>query len=253
MKINFPFRLPTDISTLTAMSFRNKGHLLQRILSKLFLVGGGKTRPSISRGIYVIVQRLLEIKKHQGLRGLTSYLKTCSVSSQQALGGMVHPNLTDLNTRVSRTSKGIPKILPVPWRNEIFHRPILCKLILSIFAIYRFFLYESPVKIRAITDPYSGTQTILKELSLYIPAFFKALKSINAYEAPSVSDHTILPSFNIYEECEERPDSIFPILTKGPTTSNYNGPIPLKHQLTTGRAVRKGKYPLQPIAFAKSI
>jgi hypothetical protein len=202
-RIFFPFRLPLDIKALTAMSFRNKGHLLITILMKINMLVGGKTRSSNVRGIYIIVQRLLQIKRHQGLKGLTSFMKTCSVSTQQALGGMVHPNLTDLNTRVSRTSKGIPKILPVAWRTELFERPVLCRLILSIFAVYRFFLYESPVKVKAITDPYHGDINAVEDLSKYIPAFFKALSSIGAY-TPYIQPDSI--------------GSIFGILTQSPTS-----------------------------------
>jgi hypothetical protein len=223
MRIFFPYRLPLDIKNLTVMSFRNKGSNLVAMLSKINLLVGGKTREPIIRGIYTIVQRLLLIKKHQGLKGLTSFMKTCSVSTQQALGGMVHPNLTDLNTRVSRTSKGIPKILPVLWREELFHNPVLCRLILSIFAVYRVFLYESPVKVAEITNPYTGSVTSIQELSVHIPSFFKALTSIKAYES------WIAP---------ESIGSIFGIITQSPTSydTKVTKRIWSSHRISVARA-----------------
>lgn len=131
-KTYFPFRPALDVAILTAQSFRNKGHLLFQMLTKINIAISGKTSEPICRGTRILILRFSKIRQDQGLRGLTSYLKTCSVSTQQALGGHVHPNLTDLNTRVKRTALGIPKVLPVIWRKEIFSRPLLARYILSI-------------------------------------------------------------------------------------------------------------------------
>jgi hypothetical protein len=222
MKIKFPFRIPTNQKLLTVLSFRNKGHLLFSMLMKINIAVGGKTRQPICRGTYSIIQSLLKIKKHQGLKGLTSYLKTCSVSCQQALGGHVHPNLTDLNTRVSRTAAGIPKVLPVLWRSEIFTRPILARYILSIFAIYRFFLYESAVKVKAITSPFSGDAAFLASLDNYIPIFFKTLSKSGA--------------FPVWEglDPEYEGDSLFPILTQSPTSKGIG--LWSSHRISVMRA-----------------
>lgn len=111
--IRFPFRLPSDVKTLTAMSFRNKGHaLLLSILNKIEIAVYGETRETIVRGTVRIIKRFYKIYSKQGMKGLVSFLKTCSVISQQALGGHVLPSLTPLNTRVSRGCNGFPRVLP---------------------------------------------------------------------------------------------------------------------------------------------
>jgi hypothetical protein len=224
MKVKFyPFRLPLKATQLTAMSFRNKGHLLFNILTKLNIAISGKTRTSLCRGTYIVIQRMLAIHKAQGLKGLTTYLKSCSVSCQQALGGHVHPNLTDLNCRVSRTARGIPTILPVLWRQLIFTDPLMAKYILTIFAVYRFFLFESPVKVKAITDPFSGSENALAALRVYIPVFFRALTSMGAFP----DNRKVSP--------EVRP--LFPILTQSPTsTRTVKGMIWSSHRVSVLRA-----------------
>jgi len=209
MMKNIKFRLPTDMTKLTGMLFRNEGHLLPLVFNKILLAVGGRTDSSIIGGSIAIAKRLIRIKQKQGLKGLTLFLKTCSVSAQQALGGHVVQDSGAISSRISRTKRGVPRILPVLWRSRLFNEPILCRYILSIFAIYRVFLFESPVKISTITDPYSGNVKYLSDLSKYIPAFFKALRRF-----------VKLPKDRSVEF------SVTPILTKSPTTfsSRRGGP-----------------------------
>jgi hypothetical protein len=207
-RIFFPFRLPANVATLTALSFRNKGHMLLVILSKISLAIYGQTKPTVIGGTWTMIQRMLKIRASQGLKGLTLYLKTCSVCSQQALGSHILPSTTPLNARVSRTSKGVPRILPILWRTNIFNSPYLARYVLSIFAIYRFFLYESPVKVKAITAPYSGSHEELERLAALVPDFMIALTRKGWLYLPIQL---------------ERYPKLFPILTKSPTTFMYKG------------------------------
>lgn len=212
-KLFLPFRLPSDIKTLTAMSFRNKGHMLLTILNKIALAVYGKTREPIVRGTVYIVRRLYVIYSKQGMKGLVSFMKTCSVITQQTLGGHVLPSLTPLNTRVSRGCHGFPRIIPRIWRARLLTSPLLAKYCLSIFALYRFLLFDSPVKVKAITDPYKGNSTIILELTELIPSFFSAMSKYSDFI--TIKDETELR--------QEEGSKLFSVLTKGPTTFPYKG------------------------------
>lgn len=204
----FPFKLPTTLGLLSDVSFRNKGHLMQIILSKIWLALGGHTNPSVIRSTSHIVKKLLLIKQAQGKRGLTLYLKVCSILMQQSLGGHIVHDLTVFNTRISRTKSNVPTILPVLWRSNLRNRPMLVRYILSIFAIYRFLIFDSPVKIDAITAPFKGDKIFLDSLSGYIPDFFSVISIYN-------------PDYRFHQEkLTIEPCSI---LTKGPTTFKEEG------------------------------
>jgi len=223
MRIHFPNKLPTSVARLTGMSFRNKGHLMMKILKLIFLSLGGKTNPSIIRGTFHIVLKLIEIYRKQGLKGTTLYLKTCSVLTQQCLGGHIIPDITPLGTRISRTKRGVPCILPILWRRRIFTEPRLTRYVLSIFAIYRFLLYDSPVKIGSITNPSTANQNYLKTIEGYIPQFFKSLA------------RSTRKGLDYHKKTITR---LSPILTKSPTTfpSLQKKPMWSSNNLSVARA-----------------
>jgi hypothetical protein len=210
----FPNYVPLNLTWLTEQSFRNKGHLLLKMLNSIYLIIGGKANQSVVRTTYVILCRIREIHRVQGLKGTVKYLKTCSVISQQFLGGHYHSNLSDLDTRVSRTRSGIPRIIPILWRVRFGKDILLTRYILSIFAIYRLFLYESPVKVSAITDPFNGDLKFLESLNQYIPDFISGLSSLIQVDLPKRAEkrRLELASKDAYSI------ELAPILTKSPTT-----------------------------------
>lgn len=213
MRKLFPNQLPLDMKKLTVLSFRNKGHLLLKMLQNIYLILGGRTSPTLVRATYVTIQRIVAIKRTNGLKGIVKYLKTCSVISQQFLGGHHHHNLTDLDMRVSRTRSGLPRLMPVLWRQRFGKDILLTRYILSIFAIYRILLFESPVKVKSIVAPFSGDADYLKSLDRYIAPFFGALSKL-------IKSDILLDA-----QVDRRvPKMVLsPILTKSPTTFNKDG------------------------------
>lgn len=228
--LKFPFRLPVDLSKLSDMSFRNGGLLLRNIVLKLWISVGGRQTPTIVRATSVIVKKLVAIKDKQGYKGVTLYMKTCSIMMQQAFGNHKEHSLTPFGSRASRTRKGVPRILPVLWRRNIFTNFILAQYVLSIFAIYRFLLYDSKVKVDTITAPFDGNQKELAKLSRFIPEFFNIMKIYTgdiarlrqSYVPKLQVDNTFENNPMGYFESPTGKDFTFTILTKSPTT--YKSP-----------------------------
>lgn len=213
MRKLFPNQLPLDMKKLTVLSFRNKGHLMLSMLKSIALILGGRTRPTLVRATYVTISKICVIKQNNGLKGVVKYLKTCSVISQQYLGGHHHHNLTDLDMRVSRTRLGLPRLMPVLWRQRFGKDIFLTRYILSIFAIYRILLFESPVKIKAIIAPFSGDSMFLTSLDKFIAPFFGALSKL-------IKSDILLDA----QVARRTPKMVLsPILTKSPTTFNKVG------------------------------
>jgi hypothetical protein len=100
---------------------------------------------------------LQSVRKDQGVRGLTLYLKSSSICLQQSLAGYRIANVTLVGPRVSRTASGIPRIIPRIHRSIIINRRpgcyFLMKYYLSIFYLYRVLNFPGKLKLNTITDP----------------------------------------------------------------------------------------------------
>lgn len=89
-----------------------------------------------------------------GRPGLVLYLKACNVLLMQSTGGMILKGTRDLGVAVSRTSDGIPRIIPRVMRNMIRQgdRNAL-RIWLSLFSLYRVIDYPGSLKLSTITEP----------------------------------------------------------------------------------------------------
>lgn len=156
------------------MISRNRGRPLIRYFIMLCRVLGGSLRRNWVRVVYLLVIRLSAVHKHQGVPGLVKFLKTCSVSLQQHLGGHYERDLTSLGPRISRTKDGIPRILPSGVRKAIRSGSVFyIRLSLTVFALYRVLVYTGTLKTKTITDPYLGTVQALNRVKAFIPRFSK--------------------------------------------------------------------------------
>lgn len=97
------------------------------------------------------------IQRTQGTKGLILYLKSCSVSLQQAIGGQVHPNSLDLGSRISRTRSGLPRVIPARHRILISNQgpgyAVWIRFYLTVFSMYRVIPLVGRPKFNTITDP----------------------------------------------------------------------------------------------------
>jgi hypothetical protein len=75
------------------------------------------------RGLVVLIYRIENLRKKQGLRGVCLYLKACSILVIKFATSDPSPrNSVTYGPHVSLTNKGIPRILPIILRKEVSSR-----------------------------------------------------------------------------------------------------------------------------------
>lgn len=127
------------------------------LFKNLKLIAGGSVSLSFLKEAKVLAHKLAKVRQQQGIKGLTSYLKSCSVVLQQALAGYRIPDMTLVGPRVSRTTGGLPRIICRSHRLIIRDRKpgcyFLMKYYLSVFYIYRVLEFPGKLKLETITNP----------------------------------------------------------------------------------------------------
>lgn len=168
------FRFKTfRYDSMSAMITRNSGQALVGLIFRLCPAMGGKPSKFIGSSSRHVLGTLAAIAASQGLPGVVKYLKTVSVQTQQYLGG--NSNIP-FSPRVSRTNSGIPRIFPPKIRVGLRNfNTFFIRWSLTISSLYRDIVYEGPLKLNSIIDPFCGNVRIFNEIGNYIPLFKKAL------------------------------------------------------------------------------
>lgn len=132
----------------------------------------GRMNDNWVRLIIVFCRRSYDLQKKQGFSGLVKYLKVMSVVIQQVIGGHKERDLTLLGPRISRTKGGLPRFLPVQFRDGIRRRdPKFVKMALTLCSVFRLITFSSPLKTKTITDPFKGDPLFLSKYDVYINLF----------------------------------------------------------------------------------
>lgn len=162
---------------------------LERI-QELFTVKGGRPMVNILRGIsimsaarmttgtikYIVlfIVTCKNLKRTQGIKGLTKYLKASTVSIQQSLGGHLVRDAGSLGARVSRTRSGLPRCIPTQIRIRIrAGDPTAMRMTLTLFNVYRVFEFPGKLKTSTITSLSTGTGSLTRYLEGLIPLFVR--------------------------------------------------------------------------------
>jgi hypothetical protein len=138
------------------LSLKSRARLIGTVLhiSKFCLV---RLRKGKIAGTVLLISRMLYIYRTQGPKGLTAYLKGCTVLLQQALGGYVVPDPGKVSgSRPARTRAGYPRIIPAVFRRSLTKDFVLIKFTLTILNFYRNIEFPGKVKLNTITDPFAG-------------------------------------------------------------------------------------------------
>lgn len=179
-------RLPTIITgNFNAMLGVKAQPLLRKTLRSVVSVVGVSLSKSKLFAIALIVSRLAFLRKRMGLKGLTLYLKGCFVLYQQSLGGYILPDSGKVSKlRVSRTNRGLPRIIPRILRAEILRMDTrTMRMVSTILNVYRDIKFPGTPNLETITKGYTGDSGVLLSMFGYIEEFLNlALKGRNAKE-----------------------------------------------------------------------
>lgn len=184
---------------------------ISRLFTKFRLIAGGSLSIRFVKEAQVLAIKLSVIRRDQGIKGLTLFLKTSSVCLQQSLAGYCIENVTLVGPRISRTKSGLPRIICRSHRLLMINRLpgcyLLMKYYLSIFYLYRVLSFPGVLKLETITDP--GKEY---EISTYRPYMEKFSQIILQYSKVSPLEYM------------RKSVRIFPIFRSSPFTSviTYN-------------------------------
>lgn len=163
---------------------RNSGQAMLEWFVKASSVVVGRRTASIVKINIFWLQKCKVIVNKNSVKFLVLYLKACHVLVMQAAGGMRLPSSQSLGVAVSRTKRGIPRIVPLLLRKRILDGdPIAIRLTLTFLALYRVLEFEGKLKLSTITDPGKDWSGLIPEIRRAIKEFWKVKPWANWSEA----------------------------------------------------------------------
>jgi hypothetical protein len=152
---NFSFRIiKLLVPSFSGMLRVKAGRpLVNHLLRGVLLVKGSITNSWV-KVIITYVRYLYYLNKHSGPSYVAKYLKGCVSLLMQALAGAQHSSTQVLGVAVSRTNRGLPRIIPKLHRSKIREGNLLyIRLWLTLFSVYRVIDYTGRLKISTIITP----------------------------------------------------------------------------------------------------
>jgi len=133
----------------------------------------GRRTASNVRISYHLSRCCYRIARQGGVKFLVLYLKACHILVMQSAAGMRIPATQSLGVAVSRTKKGVPRILPTLVRQRILAGDqLMIRLVLSLLALYRVLEFPGKLKLSTITDPGLDWSAYLPEIRRAISVFW---------------------------------------------------------------------------------
>nr|WAY16621.1 putative RNA-dependent RNA polymerase [Binucleate Rhizoctonia mitovirus 9] len=168
---------------INAMASVKGGLPLVRIAVMLIPVIGWQTTSAKVRSIVVFLRHIHFLFRNNGSKGACLILKVYAVTLQQSIGGHVVKDLTELKFRVSRTNRGLPRIIPTHHRQMIrAGDPAVIRFYLSLFNFYRMIEFTGDMRLVSLTKSIispanvkEGFLSLKAELLAFIPLFYKKL------------------------------------------------------------------------------
>jgi hypothetical protein len=138
-------------------------------------IGLSVTGPRV-HAIVIFFRRSAKIALCQGIKGLVIHLKAAGVCLAQASGDHMIKDVSKLNCRVSRTNRGIPRLILASDRQRIRNGDkVMEKFYHSLFSLYGVLSFPGKVKVHTITAPFTGQESAIADVIGYIPYFVRAL------------------------------------------------------------------------------
>jgi hypothetical protein len=148
---------------------------LINILKSLLIIGGLRVTSGKIKTIVFLCRTINKFYRANGPKGTTLYLKACSVSLQQALGGYIVADPANIaGPRLSRNRKGFPRLISIQHRVELRNGASdIARFYLTFFNLYRNIVYLGTPGLATITEPDFGTHTLDNVLEDMIPNFMQ--------------------------------------------------------------------------------
>lgn len=151
---NVTAKCKSYFSTLNGALTRNGGRYLITFFLRVFSMIPIRRSKNWARSIKQFSKTVYTLSKKNGRPYVTKWLKANAVLLQQAVGGHKHKATQDLGVAVSRTARGLPRVIPSIMRKRIRNNERLVIIAwLTLFNLYRVIEFEGKLKLSTITNP----------------------------------------------------------------------------------------------------
>lgn len=152
--------------------------LLLRVVPLVF----GHLTSSLVKVSWGYARNVRRLYLAMGPRGLAIYLKACYVLLQHSAGGMVDASPWALGANVSRTRRGIPRIINPQHRSLIAKGDVaVIRFWLSLFGLYRVIEFKGALKLSTITKPGIDLSEFRKDWLEWIPTFYSYAREVTGH------------------------------------------------------------------------
>jgi len=243
--INFAFGLLANRKGFEWWRLVKQPRALSALLLRVMHLTVGHISSMWVTTLYHVVRDLVRLANRQGAKGLVKYLKVLYIITQQVAGGYKVNDLGTLGCRVSRTRRGLPRIINKAHRREIMlGNHMVLRTYLTIFGLYRVIPFKGVVKLGTITGLSSYKQSDYFGHKAFVAIFWTKVWSIvtraNVVRTSCVSSLIARKGLGYKDERSEkptlRPDRLLPITSAGPLSSGAGyeafGPTPLWFKIT---------------------
>jgi hypothetical protein len=149
--------------------------LLLRVVPLVF----GQLSVSLVKVVWGFARNVRRILRGSGERGLATYLKTCYVLTQHIAGGQKASSPWALGGNVSRTRRGLPRIINPQHRTFILKGEIpYIRLWLTLFGLYRVIEFKGRLKLSTITNPGVDLSAFMGRWEAWVPRFYSRARLI---------------------------------------------------------------------------
>lgn len=162
-----------------SLGVKTRAKLAGMALRAIPLIFGHLTAAYV-KVVWVFATRVSRLYKKTGYKGVAIYLKTCYLLLQHFVGGQIDPSPWSLGCNVSRTRRGLPRIIPLVHRREISAgKEDVIRLWLTLLGLYRVLPFKGTLKLKTITAPGKDITSILSEFKGYVPTFLGLASKLN--------------------------------------------------------------------------
>jgi len=149
--------------------------LLLRVVPLVF---GHLTLSSV-KVTWGFAKNVAKMYREMGSKGTAIYLKTCYVLIQHAAGGMTDASPWALGANVSRTRRGIPRIVNPQQRSLLMKGDVASvRFWLSLTSLYRVLEFKGTLKLATITEPGIDISGFLTGWRKWVPVFYDKIRVI---------------------------------------------------------------------------
>jgi len=152
---NFSFKVVRQlVPSFSGMLRVKAGRPLINWFLKAILLVKGSITDSLVKVSICFVRNLFRLSRKSGLPYTVKYLKACTTLLMQAISGEAHTSTQELGCAVSRTTFGIPRIIPRLHRSHIKQGNLFyIRLWLTFFSLYRVLDYTGKLSVKTIITP----------------------------------------------------------------------------------------------------